>query len=434
MTLTSRFYILSTIIIALFLLGFGFDPVFTAAKIALAVLVIATLADLCLLYFTAGKMDAVRDCNERFSNGDENKVSITLCNPYSFRTKVQVIDEMPIEFQMRDFVMQGTFDKHEERTVTYTLTPHHRGTYNFDRIRIFFTSPLCLVQRRFTRGTPQDVKVFPSFSRLSLYSLIADHQQMDEYGIKRVRRVGADTEFDQIKDYVQGDEYRHINWRASARTNTLKVNVYQQERSMDVYCIIDKGRMMQQTASGLTFLEHSINAALALCHVATKKEDKAGLTAFSSTVDTHVPASRLGAQMQKLMEALYNQKTSFSESDYSALSTTFLKRVTKRSLIILFANFSTLNALRRELPYLRQLSTRHRLIVVVFKDQQILDFIAKKPANTEEYYQQIFVEKYHKEKLQLLHTLIQNNITPLYTLPEHLSVNLINKYIEVRRF
>jgi len=434
MNLTSRFYILSVVIVCIFITGFVYDPLFIVAKVALGVWILATLVDFCLMYFTAGKMEASRECAERFSNGDENKVSISLNNPYWFRSAVEVIDEMPIEFQMRDFVLRSKLDKHEERTVTYKLTPTKRGTYKFDRIRLFFTSPLCLVQRRFTRGTSQDVKVYPSFARLSLYSLLADHQQMDEYGIKRVRRVGADTEFDQIKDYVQGDEYRHINWRASARTHTLKVNVYQQERSMDVYCIIDKGRTMQQTTKNITFLDYSINAALAISYVATKKEDKAGLTAFSNDVDTHIPAQRQGAQMQRLMEALYNQKTAFNESDYSSLSTTFLKRVTKRSLVILFANFSTLNALKRELPYIRQISTRHRLIVVIFKDQQILDFIDKQPSNTEEYYQQVFVEKYQKEKMQIIHKLIQNNVIPLYTLPEQLSVNLINKYIEVRRF
>jgi len=432
--LTKRFFYVATALILLFVLGYPFPFLFHVARVLLCVWIVLIGVDFWLLYrVPSGEMKAVRKCSDRFSNGDANEVSISVNNPYLFKSHVEVVDEMPVDFQMRNFVLRDTLLPQEERSLTYTLTPHHRGIYSFDRIRIFFTSPLCLLQRRYTRGEPQDVKVYPSFSHLTLYSLLCNHR-LDEYGIKRIRQVGADTDFEQIKDYVQGDEYRHINWKASARTHQLKVNVYQQDRSMPVYSIVDKGRMMQQSAFGNTYLELAINASLALSYVALKKDDQAGLVTLAKDVDSFVTARKQGPQIQALMEALYGQQTLFGESDYSALSTLFTQRVTKRCLAVLFANFATMNALERELPYLLQIAHRHQLMVVLFRDREMEAFVDRQPKNTEDYYQQIAVEKYYREKRLIINKLRQNNILTLYTLPENLSVGIINKYLEYRRF
>lgn len=432
--LTKRFFYVAIAIIALFVLGFPLPFLFHVARVLLVVWGLLVLVDFWLLYnVPSAEMKAERRCRDRFSNGDPNEVEITVQSPYTFATDVEVIDEMPVDFQMRDFVLCDKLQAKEERRLTYSLTPHHRGAYHFDRIRIFFASPLGLIYRRYTRGVSQEVKVYPSFAHLSLYSLLCNHR-LDEYGIKRIRQVGADTDFEQIKDYIQGDEYRHINWKASARTHQLKVNVYQQDRSMPIYAIVDKGRMMQQSAFGNTFLELSINAALALSYVALKKDDQAGLVTLSTNVDTFVAARKNGPQMQILMEALYGQQTHFAESDYSALSTHFSQRVTKRCLAVLFGNFATLNALDRELPYLLHIARRHQLLVVLFRDREMEAFMARTPADSEEYYQQIAVEKYYREKRLIINKLRQNNILTLYTLPENLSVSIINKYLEYRRF
>lgn len=432
--LTKRFFYVAVALIALFALGYPLPWLFDVARGLLVVWGVLLLIDFGMLYFVKGQeMRAERICRDRFSNGDPNEVEITIQSPYSFRTRIEVIDEMPIDFQMRDFVSQDHLSSKEERKLTYTLTPHHRGCYRFDRIRIFFASPIGMLFRRYTRGTPQEVKVYPSFAHLSLYSLMCNHR-LDEYGIKRIRQVGADTDFEQIKDYIQGDEYRHINWKASARTHQLKVNVYQQDRSMPIYSIVDKGRMMQQSAFGNTYLELAINAALALSYVALKKDDQAGLVTLSTTVDAFVAARKNGPQMQLLMESLYGQQTHFAESDYSALSTHFTQRVTKRCLAVLFANFATLNALDRELPYLLQMARRHQLLLVLFRDREMEEFLARQPKDTEEYYQQLAVDKYYREKRLIINKLRQNNILTLYTLPENLSVGIINKYLEYRRF
>ena len=432
--LSRRFFVVAILLIALFVLGYTIPAVYVLARVLLWVWVGLCVLEAILLYAVPSRrMQAERHCAERFSNGDPNEVLIDVTSPYAFPVRVQVADEAPVDFQLRDFVMQRMLSARQSVTLRYTLTPHHRGAYRFDHIRLFFSTPLGMVERRYTRGTPVAVKVYPSFAHLSLYSLMCTHR-LDEYGIKRVRQVGSDTDFEQIKDYVAGDEFRSINWKASARVHSLKVNVYQQDRSMPVYCIVDKGRMMQQSACGLTFFEHSVNAALALAYVAIRKDDQAGLVTLGAEVDAFVPARRHETQMPLLMEALYRQETTFPECDYSSLSTFFTQRVTKRSLAILFANFSTLNALDRELPHLLHIAHRHQLLVVMFRDREMEAFVARQPVNTEEYYQQISVEKYNRERLLIIRRLRQNNILTLYTLPEQLSVGIINSYLEYRHF
>ena len=245
-----------------------------------------------------------------------------------------------------------------------------------------------------------------------------------------------------------GDDYRTINWRATARrshlsplTPHLMVNVYQEERSQQVFCVIDKGRMMQQSFAGMTLLDYSINAALVLSFVAVNKQDKAGLITFSTQMETFVSASRQPGHMQTLQEALYAEKAVFGETDYSALLAGMARHVSRRSLLVLFTSFTSMPALRRQLSFLRQIAMRHRLLVVFFEDEELREVISDKGGvisdkrgviSTEAYYQRVIAEKFAYEQRLIVNTLRQYGIQSLLTTPARLSVNVINKYLEIR--
>jgi uncharacterized protein (DUF58 family) len=222
------------------------------------------------------------------------------------------------------------------------------------------------------------------------------------------------------------------------------VNVYQEERSQQVFSVIDKGRMMQQTFLGMTLLDYAINASLVLSYVAVNKQDKAGLITFSDQFETFVQASRQQGQMQTLQEALYAEQTAFGETDYSALLAGLSRHVTRRSLLILYTSFTSMAALRRQLSYLRQLAMRHRLLVVFFEDEELRDFVQgtslhqspftlhQSPATTEQTYQRVIAEKFAYEQRLIVHTLRQYGIQSLLTTPQNLSVDVINKYLEIK--
>ena len=223
-----------------------------------------------------------------------------------------------------------------------------------------------------------------------------------------------------------------INWKATARRTHLMVNVYQDERSQEIYSLIDKGRLMQQSFLGMTLLDYAINSSLVLSYVAMSKQDKAGIVTFADVMDTFVPAGRQSMQMPRILEALYAQQTTFGETDYSMLCPNLNKLVARRSFMVLYTNFTDFGALQRQLEYLRLLNKRHRLLVVFFDDIELSEF-ANSPKRTEEdYYQHVIAEKLIYERRLIQSTLRQNGIYSVITNPKAISADVINKYMEMK--
>ena len=431
MFLPVRFYYIAIVVIVVLALGQLWPPLFYVGASLLVLFALMLVADIALLWTRRG-ITASRHCSSRFSNGDENPVSLQVDNNYPFAVKLNIIDEIPHIFQRRDVNFSLRLKARENGTVDYTLRPTKRGVYGFGHIRAFASSPIGLVQRRFTCDEPTDVAVYPSYLMLNQYEFLAISNNLTEMGIKRIRRVGNNTEFEQIKSYVQGDDYRLINWKASARTHNLMVNVYTDERSQQIINVIDKGRIMQQAFAGMTILDYAINASLVLSYVALHRDDKAGVITFADKFSDFVKPDRGPAQMNDILECLYQQTTDFAESDYSTLVVNTNHLVGRRSLLILYTNFFDYNGMLRQLPYLRQLNSRHRLLVVFFIDEERRDFINQQPHSIREYYEHSIAAKIDHEQTLIINTLRQFGINSLLTSPQNLSVNVINRYLEMK--
>ena len=432
MFLTKRFYIIFASLTLLVGFGYVYPHLFIVTKILLLIFAAMVVVDAIMLYHRRG-IEAKRTCSERFSNGDKNVVKISLESKYPFPVWLTIIDEAPEVFQRRDISYKSHLAKMGKSLLRYTLTPKKRGIYSFGKIRCFTRTVLGLVERRYSLGSAEDVKVYPSYMMLNRYELLAISNNLTEMGIKRIRRAGNNTEFEQIKDYVKGDEYRSINWKASARRNQLMVNVYRDERSQKIFLVIDKGRVMQQSFRGMTLLDYSINASLVLSYVAMRRDDKAGLITFADKMDTFVTPSKRAGQIQLLLESLYAQETMFGESDFSNLCVNVRKLVSKRSLFIIYTDFSGITALNRQLTYLKLLSQWHRVLVVFFEDAEMNDYIRSPKQSTEEYYQHVIAEKFANEKRLIVSTLRQHGIYSVLTTPDKLSIDVINKYLEMKQ-
>lgn len=431
MFLTRRFYLLIVLTAILMALGIVWSPMLIVGQVALVAFIIGVAVDALNLY-TRVKLSARRECAERFSNGDDNPVILNVRNRCPQRLKLTIIDELPPEFQKRDFKLSAMLDGNRTIQLTYDLRPTRRGEYHFGHILLYATTRLQLVERRIICAKPTMVKVYPSYVMLKKYEILALSNNLTEMGIKRIRRAGNNTDFEQIKDYVQGDEYRHINWKASARRAHLMVNVYQDERSQQIFSLIDKGRLMQQAFNGMTLLDHSINASLVLSYVAIHRQDKAGLMTFADKFDSFVKAEQHSLQMQRIMDCLYNQQTTFGESDYSMLCPNINKLVGKRSLLMLYTNFTDFGALKRQLPYLRMLNRRHRLLVIFFDDPELHNFTISPQKKEIEYFEHVIAEKMLYDRRLIVSTLRQNGIYSLLTTPDQLTVDVINKYLEMK--
>ena len=419
-------------IVVLFVFAFVFPWLLGIAQLCFMILILLLLADGIILFMAKKGIFCRRDVPERLSNGDENPISIFIENHYSFSILLEIIDEIPFQFQKRDLLFHTSLKSAEQQIIEYQLRPTKRGEYSFGAVNIYVKSPIRLLQRRFQFSQDKMVAVYPSFLQMRAYELMAISNRLTELGIKKIRRIGQSQEFEQIRQYVQGDDVRSINWKATARRNDLMVNAYQEEKSQNVYCLIDKGRVMQMPFDGLSLLDYAINATLILSNIAINKQDKAGVITFSDRIGQVLTADKKAGQMTKILDLLYKQKTRYMETDYEALYIHAKTHIRQRSLLLLYTNFETVASMRRQLPYFRKLAKDHLLMVVFFENTELKTLLDKPAETTEEIYHKTIAEKYFYEKQQIVRELAQYGIQALLTAPQNLTVNTVNKYLELK--
>jgi uncharacterized protein (DUF58 family) len=427
-----RFYLSLVAVICLFVISYGIPFLFNIAKIAFAAIVFFTLIDYIILFFRNPPVFLERMLPERFSNGDKNNVGINITNNYSFAVDVKIIDELPEQFQLRNFLLKILLKPGEKQIVNYQLKPTERGEYVFHNINTFIKSPIKLIVRRKIFEAETMVKVLPSYLLMKKYELLAHSSNLAEAGSKKMRKVGHSLEFEQIKDYVLGDDIRNINWKATARKGQLMVNNYIDEKSQQVYCVIDKGRVMKMPFDGMTLLNYSINASLILSSVALVKQDRAGLITFSDRINTFLPADRKAKQMNSILEILYNQQTTFPEADYEKLFALVRLRITQRSLIILFTNFESMSALLRQLPFIKSIAKNHLLLIVFFENTGLKQLTSTNAEDIEQIYMKTIAEKFEYEKRLIVKELQKHGIATILTAPQNVTINTVNKYLELK--
>lgn len=415
-----------------YVLAFFFPFLMDVAHGLLIVLFLLFMIDFLLLFNQKNAVQAQRILPEKLSNGDQNSIKIDLKNNYPFTIKTKIIDEIPFQFQKRDFLILRAIQPKKNVLFEYILEPKQRGEYRFGSLNIFANSLLNLVSRRFTFQKDALLPSYPSFIHLRKYELMALQNEFLLGGIKKIRKLGHTIEFEQIKEYVPGDDVRTINWKATGKRNQLMVNQFQDEKSQRIFMIIDKGRTMQMPFNGLSLLDYSINATLALSHIILKKSDRAGMMTFSKIAENKVAADNKSGQLKKISQALYNIQTNFFESDFSRLYQEVKFTVGQRSLILLFTNFETLDAVNRQMKYLRGISKSHLLVIIFFKNAELQQLIQKKPGNMQEIYDQIIAEKFEYEKKLIIQELKKYGIHTVYTLPENLNIEVINTYLEIK--
>lgn len=429
--LTSKLFVLLFLVATTFTFSFFFPFLSIIPRLLLITTIVVFLADFILLFGRSGVF-ARRATPERLSNGDENPIKVYLQNTYSFPLSAGVIDEVPHQFQIRDIWFKLSLAPGEEKQISYQLRPVKRGEYEFGAVNVYARSFLGIIMRRYVFDQQKMVPVYPSFLQMRRYQLMAISNRLSEIGVKRVRRIGHSMEFEQIKEYVKGDDIRTINWKATARKHDLMVNGYTDEKSQQIYCVIDKSRVMKMPFDGLSLLDYAINASLVLCNVALVKQDKAGLITFSDEPGSFLPANRKATQMNTILEILYKQKTRYLESDYDKLYALIRARITQRSLIVLFTNFESMPGLKRQIKYLRKIARQHLLMVVFFENTELFSMVSKPSSNVEEIYTKTIAEKFVFEKKMITRELQQYGIITILTPPQQVTVNSVNKYLELK--
>ncbi|MFN5910103.1 MAG: DUF58 domain-containing protein [Bacteroidota bacterium] len=430
--LTRLFFFLFSGLVVLFAASFAIPTLFSVASVGVIVLVAISVLDWLLIFSGREPLSVERKLSDRMNLGDVNHIKITVKNTQPQPINFTMYEGYPVEMQEREKSFHGFLLPGSDIQFAYDFIPKTRGKYAFGAVFFEIASVFGLVSRRFVVKLDREVAVYPSVLQMKKFELLVFQQQRTSQGIKRIRRIGNNSEFEQIKAYVQGDEPKTINWKATSRRFDLMVNQYQEEKSQHIFCIIDKSRNMQVTFDDMTVLDHSINSTLVFSNIALRNGDKTGLITFSDKLGTCLPANRNYGQLKRILEELYDQRTAFQEPNYELLFQTIRRTVSTRSLLVLFTNFQTEFAMRRALPMLRKINQHHLLVVVFFENTELQEYAFQPLRNTSDVYLSAVAERMITLKSKMAHELKQNGIQTILTSPAELSIQTINKYLELK--
>jgi uncharacterized protein (DUF58 family) len=431
--LTQRFFVLFFVIVAFFAIGFKFQFVHVVGQMLLFALFGLSFIDIVLMTFPLKAFEYERIVPEKLSNGDANELIIKVKSLYKFKVFVELLEDLPFQFEAFDYRRNFDLTYKELKQLTCVLQPKTRGLYDFGNAYILSKSKLGLIKKRHVVEMSQSSACYPSFLQLRKFEFLAISNKLVSYGLKKVRSVEQNTEFAQIKEYNSGDDYKYINWKASARNSSFYVNQYQAERSQSIYCIIDKGRSMEMPFNGQSLLDYAINSALVLSNVAIKKDDRAGVLSFSRSVEGFVKASSRSFTMSQIINELYKVETNYLESDFGKLYKFLNQEVKSRSLLVLFTNFETYNSYERQEKYIRAIAKKHLLLIVFFENEEVKNKMDVKPQVLHDYYENTISEQLIREKKNISKELKKYGIQSIVTKPENLTVNSINHYLKIRK-
>ena len=430
--LHKRFFVAIFILAVGFLFSYWFPTAYPILWMCAVLLLLLFFFD-CIALFKKNAVSAERILPEKFSNSDENPVLVKLKNNFSFDIYAEVIDEIPIQFQKRDFLRRIKVPAKKSVSFEYYLRPVDRGEYFFGKLNIYSSTRIRLAKKRNSFQNEQMVKVYPSFIQMKKYDFLAIDSRISLPGMKKIRKIGHTMEFEQIKDYVIGDDVRSINWKATAKQGNLMVNQFQDERSQPVYSIIDSSRSMKMPFENLKLLDYAINSTLAFSNIALKRKDKVGMLSFSNKIGNLIPATAKVSQLNNIQESLYNINTKFLDADFGLLYTHVKKRITHRSLLMLYTNFEHISSLQRQLPYLIALNRAHLLVVIFFENTELETLVNSEATNIPEVFDQTIAEQFAYDKRLMARELRKYGIQTVLTKPQDLTVNTINKYLEIKK-
>ncbi len=426
------FYGIATCII-LFVLSYSYPFLFRVAQAVLLLFIITCVIEWVILKNIGTKVSCSRKVLEKLSLGDEQIVHYAITNDSNYNIKTLLVDELPEQLQHRSYIVDQYIDKQSNVSKEFVIMPTERGAYEFGKMWMYISLKYPgFIQRREVIDTPYHSEVHPSIIQMRKYELQVFSKTAILAGIRQVRKIGENDEFEHIKPYQLGDNIKSINWKATSRKNQLMVNQYQNTRSQTVYCIVDKGRSMKMPFLGMTLLDHAVNSALVLSNIILKKYDKAGLITFSDKLGTIVRAKAMTGQLESISKQLYSQKTAFRESNFELLYYTCRQQINRRSILLFFTNFEQMVDLDRSLPYITRMGKKHLIVVILFINTEIVTASEAECLTKSDIYKKTFAEKALAEKMKIARTLNIHGIQTILTRPEDLSINVINKYLEIK--
>jgi uncharacterized protein (DUF58 family) len=399
----------------------------------LAAYLLICIAECVILFKTKQPITAERHFANFLSLGDTNDIQLLIRSRIDINVDLEIRDELPMQLTIRDFNLCTNLFARESKMIVYRITPLIRGAYNFGKLNVFISLKFpAIIMRKIAFDLEATAKVYPSVLQMKRFELMAMSKTNLIPGGRKRHRLGQSYEFDQIKTYIPGDDFRSLNWKATGRSGQLMVNRYEDEKAQQVYAIIENGRNMYMPFNGLSMFDHSLNAALILLNLALKKGDRTGLVTYSKKVNGWIKADNKHGQIKSILEKMYKEQLDSAEPDSDALYAFFQKQVKNRSLLFFFTNAELMQALDRRLPALMKLHLRHKLIVVMFENSELKKLLSKKSVKIEDMMTRSLAEKYLYQKEIMAYKIKSLGVNCILTTPEELNLNIVNAYLDVK--
>ena len=364
----------------------------------------------------------------------ENTVTFYVRNTCRQGLEIEGKDERLRHFNVVDQSMSHFVQPGKEQAFSYKVIPAKRGSFDAGKVYLRYTGLMGLCKKYAAIPCPTMYKVYPNVKDLSKYRLMMQKSRLLPKGDKNVRQYGAGAEFESLRSYVEGDDYRKINWAATARENKLIVNQYQIERDQPVYILLDIGRPMSYTVNGFKKLDYSINAALILSDIVNQQGDKAGLLVFNSKVQAHISPGQGALHRNNLMETLYNVADNRQTADYEGAFRALCERQKRRSLVFIFTDFEILEEAEDLIADIAILKRRH-MPIVVFMENESLTAMADAPDSPKAYDKMLkqTAREFHDERRLIIRKLNAMGIPSVESTAEKFAVSAVNRYLQARR-
>lgn len=381
----------------------------------------------------AARLEVTRRLPQRLMIGAENEVVIAVGSRLSRRFVVTIKDEFPPEMELRgERELRVTAEPRRRHSARYSLYANARGDYHFGNTMLRWPGPWGLAVKQAHIQTTTVVKVYPNIHEARRYELLARRNEQVVSGLRRTRFRGQGKEFESLREYVRGDELRHVSWTSTARRGRLMTKQYQIERNQNIVIILDAGRLMTSRIGGLSKLDHAITAALAIGYAATQGGDNIGLLVFARQLLTYIPPRRGTAQLQTLLESLYNIKAQMVEPSYARAFQSFARNCKRRSLVVILTDLIDADASADLLAYTSTLLPRHLPLIVTIGDSDLAGLAAMTPRRVEDVYRQSVAEELLRQRQEALARISELGGLTLDVPAGHLSLELVNKYLEVK--
>ena len=427
-----------------------------AASGAVALVGLALLAAVVdwLLAGDASRVTAQREVQEKLSLGAWNPVRLVIGNATGRGVRVEVRDVTPPDFEgapTSPTFQLARVPARGEASLAYRVRPRHRGDYRFGDLHLRVDGPLGLVRRqRRLAGTARDVRVYPNLRDLRKYDLLVRRGLLLDAGARAVRAPGASTEFERLRDYLPDDEFRRINWKATARRGKPIVNEFEAERSQNLVIMLDTGRLMAARADaptdeeadaltakespvGLTKLDYALNSALLLAYVASLRGDRVALLAYTDRVRTFMPPARGRRAFVSMVQAFYNLKSEPVEPDHGLAFQFLASRSLRRSLVVLFTDLADRESSSGLVAHLLHAARHHQVVCVTLGDPTITRPASARPTDAQSLYEKMVAQRLLDERAAVLALLGQRGVLSLDTDADRLSPRLVGAYLDLKQ-